>query len=101
MNTIEEQPQPQPPSNDNKKKRKKGGGRPFEPYTLFLKKLYNNADKKQINSLNVFRCENGKKSVDELKDYIETFKKKLKHLEYILYERKKYEYKTLEPPTIQ
>lgn len=95
-----EQQQPQPPSDDKKRKRKKGGGRPVENYTLFLKTLYNNADKKQINSLNVFRCENGKKTVDELKEYIDYFKKKLKHLEYILYERKKAEYATIQPPTI-
>lgn len=89
--------QPQPPS-DNKKR---GAGRPVEKYSIFLKTLYKNVDKKQISSLNVFRHENSKKSVDEIQDYIESFKKKIKHLEYILYERKKEEYAKLQPPTIE
>ena len=90
---MEQEPQP----NKDKKMR----GRPIENYSVFLKNLYKGADKRQISSLNVFRHENSKKSVDEVKDYIESFKKKIKHLEYILYERKKEEYAKLQPPTIE
>ena len=91
---MEQQSQP----NKDKKKMR---GRPIENYSVFLKNLYKGADKRQISSLNVFRHENSKKSVDEVKDYIESFKKKIKHLEYILYERKKEEYAKLQPPTIE
>ena len=91
-----EEPQEAP-----RRKNKKGAGRPVEKYSIFLKTLYKNVDKKQISSLNVFRHENSKKSVDEIQDYIESFKKKIKHLEYILYERKKEEYEKLQPPTIE
>lgn len=87
----------QPPS-DNKKK---PVGRPVKNYSIFLKTLYKNADKKQISSLNVFRHENSKKSIDEIQNYMESFKKKIKHLEYILYERKKAEYAMMQPPTIE
>lgn len=97
MSYAMEETQPQPPS-DNKKK---GAGRPVEKYSIFLKTLYKNVDKKQISSLNVFRHENAKKSIDKIQDYIESFKKKIKHLEYILYERKKAEYATMQPPTIE
>ncbi len=87
----------EPPSDD----KPKGAGRPVEKYTLFLKSLYKGADKKQISSLNVFRCENAKKSIDDINDYIDCFKKKIKHLEYILYEKKMSEYATMQPPTIE
>jgi len=89
--------QPKPPS-DNKKK---GAGRPVENYYPFLRKLYPDVDEKRISSLGVYRCEWKKKTISEIMKERMSHEKCIKHIDYILYEKKMEELKLLKPPTIE
>jgi len=83
---------------------RKGKGRPMLHYSKFLKSLYKEADSKRLSSLNVYRCEWKKKTMEELNFEIERHKKEIKHLEYIAYEKRIIDAKALleksKPPEI-
>jgi hypothetical protein len=84
--------QPNPPP--------KKAGRPQENYYPFLRKLYHDVDEKRISSLAVYRCEWKKKTISEIIEERMRHERCIKHIDYIIYEKKIEELKSLKPPTL-
>lgn len=96
MSYAMEQEPPNIPNDESKR----GRGRPKLQYSMFLKSLYKDADQKRLASLNVYRCEWKKKEMEDIQREIDRHKKEIKHLEYIVYEKKMVEYAKMKPPTV-